>query len=311
MSHEQPNQIADIALTAGDYAANINPCGAGLRALTYQGRSLTETYPVGAKPPMKTGCVLAPWPNRTADGVFDFRGTLYQLPVNEPARNNAIHGLVFAKDFTVVEHTTDAVSLTTTVDEPWPWPTTITMRYQLAAETGLTITATATNTGNTAAPYGIGLHTYLNAQGAAVDDCALTMPVQARIPMDPTRCLPCGPAIPVGEDRLGSFDDRLLRGVWMDYPFHPLTPNEAGEYVYTLHHEGRGVQLICDHNYRWVQVFTADPDHGQAFPDRGRAVAVEPMTCPPNALRTGEDLIVLEPGATTTAVCRMVAYERG
>jgi aldose 1-epimerase len=31
-----------------------------------------------------------------------------------------------------------------------------------------------------------------------------------------------------------------------------------------------------------------------------RSIAVEPMTCPPNAFRTGEGVIVLEPGESTT-----------
>ena len=49
--------------------------------------------------------------------------------------------------------------------------------------------------------------------------------------------------------------------------------------------------------YRWLQVFTGDP----LGPDRRRkALAVEPMTCPPNAFVTGDDLLVLEPGQEVT-----------
>ena len=44
-------------------------------------------------------------------------------------------------------------------------------------------------------------------------------------------------------------------------------------------------------------VFTGDP-----LPDVSRrSLAVEPMTCPPNAFRTGEDLIQLEPGQSFTS----------
>ena len=43
-----------------------------------------------------------------------------------------------------------------------------------------------------------------------------------------------------------------------------------------------------------MQLFTGDP-----LPDVARrSLAVEPMTCPPNAFQTGEDLIRLEPGET-------------
>jgi aldose 1-epimerase len=52
-----------------------------------------------------------------------------------------------------------------------------------------------------------------------------------------------------------------------------------------------GVQLWADPDFKWVQVFTPGE-----FPGRGRAVAIEPMTCPPDALNSGVDLITLAPG---------------
>jgi aldose 1-epimerase len=52
------------------------------------------------------------------------------------------------------------------------------------------------------------------------------------------------------------------------------------------------VTVWADENWKHVQLFTGDP-----LPDVSRrALAVEPMTCPPNAFRTGDDLIRLEPG---------------
>jgi len=57
------------------------------------------------------------------------------------------------------------------------------------------------------------------------------------------------------------------------------------------------VSLWADEGYRWLQVFTGD----SLGPDRRRkAVAIEPMTCPPNAFATGEDVLVLEPGQAVT-----------
>ena len=43
-------------------------------------------------------------------------------------------------------------------------------------------------------------------------------------------------------------------------------------------------------------VFTGDIPSVQR-----RALAVEPMTCPPNAFRSGEALVVLEPGESHVA----------
>ncbi|MGH3415340.1 MAG: aldose 1-epimerase family protein, partial [Actinocrinis sp.] len=56
---------------------------------------------------------------------------------------------------------------------------------------------------------------------------------------------------------------------------------------------GGAVTLWMDRGLEWVQVFTADPLAG---PWRRAAVAVEPMSCPPNAFNSGTDLIRLEPG---------------
>jgi aldose 1-epimerase len=62
------------------------------------------------------------------------------------------------------------------------------------------------------------------------------------------------------------------------------------------------VCVWADDAWRHVQLFTGDP-----LPDVARrSLAVEPMTCPPNAFRTGEDLIRLEPGETFTGTWGIV-----
>jgi aldose 1-epimerase len=56
------------------------------------------------------------------------------------------------------------------------------------------------------------------------------------------------------------------------------------------------VSLWIDRSYSYLMLFSGDP-----LPDgRRRSLAVEPMTCPPNAFRTGEALIRLEPGSSFT-----------
>ena len=54
-------------------------------------------------------------------------------------------------------------------------------------------------------------------------------------------------------------------------------------------------------------LFTGDP-----LPDvNRRSLAVEPMTCPPNAFRSGEALTRLEPGDSATGAWGIVATARG
>ena len=56
------------------------------------------------------------------------------------------------------------------------------------------------------------------------------------------------------------------------------------------------VSLWVNQSYRYLMLFSGDP-----LPNvRRRSLAVEPMTCPPNAFRTSENLIRLEPGASFT-----------
>ncbi len=56
------------------------------------------------------------------------------------------------------------------------------------------------------------------------------------------------------------------------------------------------VTVWADEAWPYVQLFSGDP-----LPDvNRRALAVEPMTCPRNAFRSGEGLIRLEPGETFT-----------
>jgi aldose 1-epimerase len=56
------------------------------------------------------------------------------------------------------------------------------------------------------------------------------------------------------------------------------------------------VRVWVDAAFRYLMVYTGDTLEPA---DRRRAgIAIEPMTCPPNALRTGVDLIELEPSET-------------
>lgn len=54
--------------------------------------------------------------------------------------------------------------------------------------------------------------------------------------------------------------------------------------------------LWFEEPYRYVQLFSGDHPAVER-----RGLAVEPMTCPPNAFRTGRSLIRLEPGETVRA----------
>jgi aldose 1-epimerase len=66
------------------------------------------------------------------------------------------------------------------------------------------------------------------------------------------------------------------------------------------------VALWFDASCTWLQVFTAESP-GEALHRRG--VAVEPMTCPPNAFATGKDVVVLQPGESLTTSHGIMALD--
>ncbi len=281
-------------IAAGDVAATVTEVGAGLRAFTAAGLPYVETFPADRRPPRGAGSVLVPWPNRTAGGRWTWGGAVQQLDLSEPATGNAIHGLLRHTFYDVVERSADAVTLGARVAPRtgWPVPLATQVRYAVAAD-GLTVTHTVRNIGADAVPFGVGAHPYIRAGNAATDDCALRLGSSTALPLDGG--LPTGPARPAADD-----DDfsagHPLAGRELDHAYGGCAPVAGDTLVrHRLVGPDGGVELWADPDFRWVQVFTPD-DH----PGRGRAVAVEPMTCPPDALNSGTDLITLQPGESWT-----------
>ena len=147
----------------------------------------------------------------------------------------------------------------------------------------------ATNRSATTAPFAAGAHPYLDA-GAPLDDAVLTLPAGRHLLLD-DRQLPTGV-----EEVAGGLDFRggaALTGVTLDDGFSGLVRGPDGRAVAELAGPRR-VRLWVDESWPWLQVYTADTVAGI----ERRAIAVEPMTAPPDAFNAGTDLVRLEPGAT-------------
>lgn len=274
-------------IRSGSARAVVTEVGAGLRAFSVDGRPYVETFDEDSRPPRGAGCVLVPWPNRTAGGRWTWDGAPQQLALSEPAAGNAIHGLLRHTLYRAVEQAPDLVTLHAVVaPQPgWPVPLETTVSYAVAAD-GLTVTHTVRNVGTAAVPFGVGAHPYLRAGDADTDDCTLHLAATTALPLDGG--LPAGPAEPLADPGFA------LRGARLDHAFGGCEPVD-GLVRHRLSGPDGSVELWADPDFGWVQVFTPD-DH----PGRGRAVAVEPMTCPPDALNSGDGLLVVAPGETWT-----------
>jgi aldose 1-epimerase len=291
---------AQYRIGAGAYSAVITELGAGLRELTHHGAPVTAGYQPDELPPGAAGQLLVPWPNRIGGGRYQMAGIQYQLDLSEPAHGNAIHGLTRWLSWAAVRHSSDAVLLRTAVLGRAGYPFCLEMdaEYQLSEDHGLQVSITARNTGSRPAPYGTGSHPYLEAGTATVDECTLSLPAERWLPAD-ERGIPAGEARDVTGTDADFSAARPIGDARLDHALTGLARDGLGRAWARLTSGRSQVGLWAGQGYHWLQVFTGDTlDAGR----RRRALAVEPMTCPPNAFVTGTDLIILDPGSSVTHV---------
>ncbi len=281
-------------ISSGEHRAVVVEVGGGLRRYTVAGVDVVDGYDADEICPAGAGQVLAPWPNRLRDGRYRFGDAQCQLPLTEPARHNAIHGLVSWARWRAEEVTADAV--TVAIDVPpqpgYPWPVRVRTRWRVSAA-GLRADHEAANLGTEPCPFGMAVHPYVVFPGVPIDDLTVKVPARSRLKVD-SRQLPIGATSVVGTEFDFTTARRLGRSS-LDTTFGDVIADPDGGSTVTLTTvDGREARVWADSGFRWWQIFTADPLGGER---RRRAIAVEPMTCPPDALRSGRDLIVLEPGA--------------
>ncbi|MDO5092668.1 MAG: aldose epimerase, partial [Propionibacteriaceae bacterium] len=161
-------------------------------------------------------------------------------------------------------------------------------------QNGLTVEVLATNIGTVTLPWGYGAHPYFR-----FDDLAgveLTVPFDAELAVDAERLLPLrlGPV----QDAHQFSEPRRIGDTVLDTAYTDPFNRHWGV---TLQSEGRRIEVWGEATTQWVQVFTA--------PTRA-SIAVEPMTCGPNAFNEGptyRDRVVLRAGESARAVWGVAA----
>ncbi|MBB4915535.1 aldose 1-epimerase family protein [Streptosporangium saharense] len=277
-------------LRGGDMYAEVSQFAAAVRVLRHDGRDLVAGWPPEGPVPFYSGTLLAPWPNRIDGARYTFGGVTHHLTMNEEARGNALHGLVADVRWLPVEMGPSHVRLAHTITPSPGYPFTLDLRvlHHLTPE-GLTTTLTAENTGERAAPYGCAPHPWLFA-GEDVEDYELLMPAD-RVLLPDERMLPASL-----EDVSGTPYDfrkpRRLGAEAVDHTFTGLRAEEDGLVRVRVRGPEGGVEL----SWRAAELPWAQVCSGTGFGYRG--LAVEPMTCPPDAFNSGVDLVVLRPGET-------------
>jgi aldose 1-epimerase len=293
-----------IEIAAEGQRATVVEVGGGLRAYSAGGREFLDGYGVEEVCSSSRGQVLIPWPNRLQNGSYEFDGRRYQLPLNEPERHNAIHGLVRWASWRAVARQPHQVRMEHILyPQPgYPFSLRLSIEYTLSAS-GLCVRTTATNVGSVPCPFGSGAHPYLTLGTATIDRLILRVPARTILRSDER-------GIPVGREAVEGTaynfrQPQPIGTVMLDHAFTDLDRDADGVAVVMLRDPDQEtrVSLWVDKKYPYLMVFSGDP-----LPDvQRRSLAVEPMTCPPNAFRTGVGLIRLEPGSEVTSTWGIAA----
>ena len=284
-------------IEAAGYRAVVTESGAALRLLDHEDVSLIDGFGADEMSPAGRGQLLMPWPNRIRDGRYSFGGMDFQLGLSEAKLHNASHGLARWAAWTVVEHTSNSVSLTYRVmaQSGYPWTLDLHVLYDVGAE-GLTVTQTATNLSPEPAPYASGAHPYLSVgvqRPGSIDRLLLTVPAGTRTLTD-DQLIPTE-TVPVDEEH-DFRHGKLVGEKVLNEAFGALDRVDGIATASLVDPDtGEGVELWVDEHISWLLLFTGDEVPGR----ERQGLAVEPMTAPADAFNSGVDLVTLAPAGDT------------
>jgi len=278
-------------IVSGEHRAVVTEVGATLRTFTVGGREVVRGFEAHEVVRGGRGMQLLPWPNRIRDGRYTFAGTEQQLALSEPKRHNAIHGLVRHVPWNLAERTPESVTQQVRVYPEPGWPGIIEASItHTVSERGLEVGVRATNIGDTDVPFGYAAHPYLSVGEEQVDDVAVTVPAASYLEVDDR-------LLPVRISPVEGTENDLRAGLplgstVLDTAFTDLIRDQDGRWRVRLALGDRYAELWGDTTMTWIQIFTGEHR-------RDIALAVEPMTCGPDAFNQGpthDGMIVLAPG---------------
>ncbi len=275
-----------------DQRAVITEVGATLRSYSVDGHDLVHGFAADETVKGGRGQNLIPWPNRIRDGRYAFNGAEHQLSLSEPSRHNASHGLARHVPWVLVDRQPDQLTNRVRIfPQPgWPGILDAEVTHQLAAD-GLTVWIRATNVGKTPVPFGYAAHPYLTVGESIVDEVAVQVPASSYLTVDDR-------LLPVALEPVDGTENDLRSGPTLgdrnlDVAMTDLEREADGRWRVRLTRGERQTELWADPSMGWVQIFTGGPY-------RDWSIAVEPMTCGPDAFNPGathDALITLAPGA--------------
>ncbi len=283
-----------IAIAHGDQRVVIAEVGATLRAFVKGGVPVIEGFAADERCSGGRGQVLFPWPNRLGEGSWEFSGRSARPAIDDSTERTANHGLARWRPFHLDSFNQNrcVLSLLLHPSPAYPFTVALEVAYHLGA-LGLTVTSTITNRDEVAIPVGVGFHPYLAVTTATIEGTELEIPANAYLSVN-ERHLPSGEILPVAGGLMDFRSAKSVSGHELDVTFTELLRDDSGLATVLVRDSAGGVvELSVDRTFPYLQIYTGDRlEKGR----RRTAIGVEPMTCPPEALRSGKDVVVLEPG---------------
>ncbi len=222
---------------------------------------------------------LFPFPNRISQGRYEFNQTKYELDCNETALNNALHGHIYDKQFSIKNIETSENSAIVTLyytDEGktkgFPFPYQIKVIYMFSKEK-MTINFQVVNHGKNSFPFGIGWHPYFKTNN--LNTSSLNFEAETQYDLD-------NKMIPQHEIPLKFKTPLLIKTTFLDDCFitnKPQVTFKCETYKIDLNFSSKTKKS-------YLQVYT---------PSTRDSVAIEPMTCAPNCFNNKNGLQVIEP----------------
>ena len=270
--------------------------GASLIELHLSGISLIDlpgksTHSLSSNP-YHPSALLTPWVNRVRNGNYSFKGKNYQLPINEPALGNAIHGLLARAPFSIIQQSSDSITLEHTYkgEEPnYPFPFTFQYLYTLTDDGALELTFETQNTGSTSLPFACGWHPYFQFPDTTVADLSIKFHPLSRFLSD-------SQMIPLKEENTSGQTEFIFSQEKVDHVFR-LAPMEKHltEFIDNKHQRSLYIEQSSV-QFPFLVVFQ---------PEGYTSVAIEPMTANTDAFNTGDGLIELAPAEVFSGHIRL------
>lgn len=242
--------------------------------------------------PYHPSALLTPWVNRVRNGNYSFKGKNYQLPINELALGNAIHGLLARATFDVIQTSGNSITLqhAYTGQEPnYPFPFSFRYTYTLQDSGAFEITFEAENTGTSPLPFACGWHPYFRFPETSVTDLEIKFKPISRFLSD-------SQMIPLSEENLHDQERFIFSQEKIDHVFR-LKPAEkhVTEFIDTKHQRSLFLEQSSI-QFPFLVVFQ---------PEGYNSVAIEPMTANTDAFNTGDGLLELAPSEVFSGQIRL------